>query len=125
PPPREDKSGEITIEKDTEVRLAPVGELSPVLLERLTAVFRHRTDLVDRVYAFQVGFSKGPLKTGFGVLMKSGKENQWESELWPNVQAILQEVLGAKEYVNIFLLNALPELENTVREVSEPFYKTA
>jgi len=122
PPPREDKTGEIVIEKDTEVRLARAEELSPLLLERLTAVFRQRTDLVARVYAFQVAFSQGPLKTGFGVQLKDGNEGAWETELWPNVQAVLQEVLGAKEYVNVFLLNSLPDLEKTVKEVSTPFY---
>lgn len=128
PPPREDKSGEFVLEKDTEVRLGPADDLSPILLERLTALFSQRADLIDRVYAFQVAFSQGPMKTGIGVCLKKGSgsdPNQlWETELWPNVRAVLQEVLGAKEYVNVFLLNALPELEETVGNVSKPFYKS-
>lgn len=124
PPSAQARSGEINIEKDTELYLAPSGELSPMVHERLSAVFNQRTHLVDRVYTFNVAFSDGPMKTALGIGLHNGQESAWDMELWPDVQATLQEVLGSKEYMNVFLLNDCGELEVSLKELTEPFYSS-
>ncbi|MGE0201351.1 MAG: SseB family protein [Candidatus Melainabacteria bacterium] len=128
PPAEEERSHEITISKNTEIHLAelPVNPAEPSLLfERLSGVFRQRHEIVEEVYAFQVAFSDGPMKTALGIKMPHGAVANWESDLWPDVLAVLQEVLGNKEYVNVFLLNETRELEETLEGLTQPFYKTA
>lgn len=125
PPSEAQRSGEISIEKNTELYLAPSGELSPMVQERLSAVFNQRTHLVDRVYTFNVAFSDGPMKTALGIGLHQGQEGLWDAELWPDVQATLQEVLGSKEYMNVFLLNECGDLEGSLQELTDPFYTSA
>lgn len=122
PPPQTERSGELTLEKDTEIHLAPLASPSVMLTERISGVCSQKTQLVNRVYAFQVAFSEGPLKTALGIRMPEGSEDRWETELWPDILAVLQEVLGAKEYVNVFLLNQAGDLEDTLQEITEPLY---
>ena len=122
PPVDKAKSGEISIEKNTEIFLAPSGDLSPMVEERLSAVFNQRTHLIEKVYTFNVAFSDGPMKTALGIRMHSGEEVRWDNELWPDVQATLQEVLDSKEYMNVFLLNDCDDLEGSLKDLTEPFY---
>ena len=122
PPPKPERYGEILVEKDTEIFLSELQELPPILSERLSGVFRQKGNLIQHVYAFQVAFSQGPLKPAIGIRMPESEENRWDTDLWPDILVVLQEVLESKDYINVFLLNKSGDLENTLRDITKPIY---
>ncbi len=122
PPPKPERYGEILVEKDTEIYLSELDELPPILSERLSGVFRQKGNLIDRVYAFQVAFSQGPLKPAIGIRMPVSAEDRWDSELWPDILVVLQEVLESKDYINVFLLNKSGDLESTLQNITQPIF---
>ncbi len=122
PPPQGEQAGEITIEKNTEIRLAPLDKTPTMLVERLNGVFGQQGNCVAEAYMFKVGFSHGPLKTGLGIRLAPGMDSYWDQTVWPNVLVVLKEVLGAKEYINVFLLNDSPDLEKVIRQITPSFY---
>lgn len=121
PPTKEEQQTGVMLGEAREMRIAQAGELPDLLEERLGAIFRQHNQLVDKVYVFQTAFSKGPLQPALGVRMRDGTEAEWENTLWPILYTNFQEVLGDKEYVNVFLLNEYSDLESAVEDLAEPF----
>lgn len=129
PPPPPDqlelgdrKPGEMTVQKDTPMRLGKCEGLSDGLMERLQHVFRSHQSLISRVYLFDIAFNEGPLQPALGVRMPEGSEKHWDEELWPTMQAVLHEMLEKRTVINIFLLNQAGSLESHVKELTAPIY---
>lgn len=118
-------AGEITIEKNTPMRLSVSQGLSSGVMDRLKTLFNHHHHLIDKVYMFDVAFNQGPLQPALGIRMPQGLEDQWEVELWPTVQAVLHEMLERREMVNVFLLNQTGSMEQHVSELTTPIFETA
>jgi hypothetical protein len=116
------KPGEMLVEKATPMRLACCERLPEVVTSRLLQLFKNYQNLVNRVYLFDIGFNEGPLQPAVAVQVEEGREAEWESELWPNLQAVLCEMLERREVVNVFLLNQADGMEQHVRQVTEPIY---
>jgi hypothetical protein len=116
------KAGEILVEKATPMRLSVCERMPERLISRLMQLFQNYQSLVSRVYLFDVGFNEGPLQPAVGVQVADGCESEWEERLWPNMQAVLCEMLERKEVVNVFLLNQAEGMEQHVRQVTEPVY---
>ena len=116
------KAGEMLVERATPMRLAVCERMPESLTSRLMQLFQNYQNLVSRVYLFDIGFNEGPLQPAVGVQVVEGCENEWEEQLWPNMQAVLCEMLERKEVVNVFLLNQAEGMEDHVRQVAEPLY---
>jgi hypothetical protein len=116
------KPGEVVIEKNTPMRLRKCAGLPESLLDRLSNVFEHHRHLISRVYIFDVAFNDGPMQPALGIRMPDDSEIQWEQELWPTLQAVMQEMLERRTIVNVFLLNQAGSMEHHVSELIEPLY---
>lgn len=116
------KAGEMLVEKATPMRLAACERMPKSLSSRLMQLFQNYQSLISRAYLFDVGFNEGPLQPAVGVQVADGCEAEWEERLWPNMQAVLCEMLERKEVVNVFLLNQAEGMEQHVRQVTEPVY---
>lgn len=120
------KPGEVVIEKNTPMRLRKCSSGLPVsLMDRLTHVFEHHRHLISRVYLFDVAFNNGPMQPALGIRMPDDNEMQWEQELWPTLQAVMQEMLERRAVVNVFLLNQAGSMERHVSEFVDPVYTGA
>ncbi len=117
------KPGEITIAKQTPMRLGICNNFPDALFERLQQVFRHHQHLIQHVYLFNVAFHQGPLQPALGVRMPESLEDTWETELWPNLQAVLHEMLEKHDIVNVFLLNQAGSMEKHLKALTQPVYQ--
>lgn len=117
------KAGEILVNKATPMRLAVCERISEALQSRLLDLFGHYQVLIRQVYLFDVGFNDGPMQPALGVRIEEGHEEDWELELWPNMQAVLCEMLERREVVNVFLLNQADSMEQHVKQVTPPIYE--
>lgn len=127
PPPRDEfgrDPGEILIGKNTPVRLATSRGLSNMLMDRLYSLFAHHATQIEKVYLFDVAFNEGPMQPALGIRMADGHEEEWEMALWPDMQAVLHEMLERREVVNVFLLNQSGGMENHVQELTIPIYES-
>lgn len=118
------KPGEVVIEKNTPMRLTSGSGLPPDLMDRLYNVFQHHHELISRVYVFDVGFNEGPLQPALAVRMPEGREKEWEMILWPNMQAVMHEMLERREVINVFLLNQSGSMETHLSQVAQPIYRS-
>ncbi len=121
-PPPNRKPGELKIEPGADMRISATNSLSEFVSDRLRDVFRHNEPLIDHAYVFEVAFGPESLKPAIAIRMPEGAEHEWEVSLWPNIQAVLQEMLDVSEYANVFLLNVSGDLEATLRGMMHPFY---
>lgn len=121
-PPPLGRSGELKVDRDAEMRLSATNSLSEFVSDRLRDVFRHNEALIQHAYVFEVAFGNESLKPGIAIRMIEGSEHEWEISLWPNIQAVLQEMLDVREYANVFLLNTSGDLEDTLKGMMHPFY---
>lgn len=118
------KPGEIQIVKNTPMRLGHCRDFPKNLSDRLQQVFRHHENLIENAYLFDVGFHNGPLQPAVGIRMPESLESHWEGELWPNLQAVLHEMLEKHDVVNVFLLNQSGSLEKHLQDLTEPVYRS-
>ncbi|WP_373532187.1 SseB family protein [Vampirovibrio sp.] len=118
------RPGEITIAKQTPMRLGLCPDFPKPLFNRLQLVFRHHEYLIQHVYLFNVAFHQGPLQPALGVRMPEGLEEEWENQLWPNLQAVLHEMLEKHDIVNVFLLNQAGSMENHLKTLTKPVYQS-
>lgn len=121
-PPPAGKTGELKVEPGADMRISATNSLSEFVSDRLRDVFRHNATLIDYAYVFEVAFGAESLKPAIAIRMPEGSEHEWEVSLWPNIQAVLQEMLDVREYANVFLLNASGDLETTLGGMMHPFY---
>jgi hypothetical protein len=118
------KPGEIIIAKQTPMRIGICNNFPKDLFERLQQVFRHHQHLIQDVYLFNVAFHQGPLQPALGIRMPEGLEESWEAELWPNLQAMLYEMLEKHDIVNVFLLNQAGSMEQHLKTLTQPVYQS-
>ena len=122
-PPPTLTSGALKIEKGTEMRLSATNSFSEMVVDRLRDLFKHHNQLIERAYLFEVAFGPETLKPAIAIQMPEGSELEWEISLWPNIQAVLQEMLEGREYANVFLLNEAVGLEDSLGGLAmHPFY---
>lgn len=119
------KAGEMLVEKATPMRLAVCERMSESLASRLLPLFHNYHDVVSRAYLFDIGFNEGPLQPAVGIQVFDGREKEWEKHLWPDMQAVLCEMLERKEVVNVFLLNQADGMEQHVQKITQPVYSTS
>ncbi len=122
PPDNAKSVGELRLEKDTTLQLNTQYGLPMMLDERLSALLRGNKDVVECAYAFEVSFGEGPLRPALGIHLYDSCESDWEQTVWPNILVTLQETMGDKEYINIFVLNHAPDLANKLKSVDTPFF---
>ncbi len=122
-PPANAKSvGELHLEKDTTLHLNTKYRLPMMLDERLSALLRGNIEVVQHAFAFEVSFGEGPLRPALGIHIHDACETAWEETVWPNILVTLQETMGDKEYINIFVLNHAPDLASKLNSVATPFF---
>ncbi len=119
------KPGEVVIAQQTPMRLGLCPDFSVPLLSRLQELFKHHDSLIERVYLFSIAFHQGPLQPALAIQMPPEQAPLWEEELWPNLQAILYEMLEKRDIVNVFLLNEAPSLETHLTDLAPPVYEHA
>ncbi len=117
------KPGEVMIAKHTPMRLSECDSLPTPLMNRLQQVFRHHEDMIESVYLFDIAFNEGPMQPALGVRMPEILEPLWEATLWPNLQAVLHEMLERHAVVNVFLLNQAGNLETHLQDLTQPVYR--
>lgn len=117
------KPGEILITKQTPMRLGLCRNFPENLSQRLQQVFQHHQNMIEQVYLFDVAFNEGPLQPALGVRMPDALESQWETQLWPNLQAVLHEMLEKHNVVNVFLLNQAGGLEKHLQDLTQPIFQ--
>lgn len=118
------KPGEVLIAKDTPMRLRLCNNFPEGLSSRLQQVFRHHEDMIEQVYLFDIAFNEGPMQPALGIRMPEVLETLWEAELWPNLQAVLYEMLEKHDVVNVFLLNQAGNLEKHLKELTKPVFQS-
>ncbi|MBX2861722.1 MAG: enhanced serine sensitivity protein SseB [Vampirovibrio sp.] len=112
------------IEEDTEIQISKLDEPLPdTLQERLTGLFHQHQALVETAYAFHVSIAEGPYHLALGIRMPDHQAEQWETHLLPNAMAVAQEVMGAREYLDIFFLNQSGDIDQVLKDHIEPFFK--
>lgn len=117
------RPGEVLIAKDTPMRLSLCKNFPPELSNRLQQVFQHHQNMIDQVYQFDIAFNEGPMQPAIGIRMPQVMENLWEESLWPNLQAVLYEMLEKHDVVNVFLLNQAGSLEKHLKELTTPVFE--
>lgn len=117
------KPGEVVIAQQTPMRLGACENFSAPLLNRLQELFQHHQSLIEKVYLFSIGFHQGPLQPALAIQMPDEQAPHWENELWPNLQAVLYEMLEKRDIVNVFLLNEAPSLEPHLTDLVDPVYE--
>ena len=85
--------------------------------------FSRHPNLIRRFYLFNIAFNEGPLQPALGIRVTDGAEDIWERELWPDVQAVLHEMLERRAVLTVFLLNQSGSMENHVCELTEPIFE--
>jgi hypothetical protein len=129
PPPAElceqhgKSPGEVVIPKNTPMRLGHCDGLAPGLMERLNHVFSTHAALISRVYLFNIAFNEGPLQPALGIRIAEDTDAHWETNVWPDLQAVLHEMLERRSVINVFLLNQAGSLEHHVRELTAPIFE--
>ena len=117
------KPGEVMIAKDTPMRLSQCKNFPQELSGRLLQVFQHHQSMIDHVYQFDIAFNEGPMQPALGIRMPESMEKLWEEALWPNLQAVLYEMLDKHDVVTEFLLNQAGSLEKHLKELTQPVFE--
>ena len=107
------------------MRLGVSQGLSQELTDRLHHTFLHHRNLIERVYLFDISFNSGPLQPALGIRMPDAVLSMWEDALWPNLEAVLHEMLERRSVLNVFLLNQAGSLEKHVKDFTLPIYENA
>lgn len=117
------KPGEVMIAQHTPMRLSVCQAVPELLMTRLMHVFKHYQGFIEQVYLFDIAFNEGPMQPALGVRMPEALAFQWEEALWPNLQAVLHEMLEKHCVMNVFLLNQAGSLETHLKSLTAPIYR--
>jgi len=112
----------VEISAGTPTRLGTGKKLPQELMQRVTHVLSLHSDLIYRAYQFEIGFNEGPLQPAIGIQMDANTKADWNTQIWPDLQAILNEMLERRTVVNVLLLNEVPSLETQVRSLCQPVF---
>ena len=112
----------VEVSAGTPTRISAAQTLTEPLMGRLKHVFSTHSELIAKVYQFEIAFNDAPLQPAIGMVLHPEAVARWEESLWPTLQAVLQEMLERRAMVNIFMLNNVPSLEKQVQVKCKPVF---
>lgn len=114
----------VEIDAGTPTRIGTEKRLPHELMQRINYVLSSHGSALNQVYQFEIAFNEGPLQPALGVQLAEDPQAQivWDKQLWPNLQAVLNEMLDRHTVVNVFLLNEVPSLTAQVRSQCQPMF---
>jgi hypothetical protein len=112
----------VDVNAGTPTRLGTAQKLPQELMQRVKHIFSRNSELIHHAYHFEIAFNDGPLQPAIAVQIATQAKPDWEARLWPDMQAILNEMLERRTVVNVFLLNDTPSLATQIRSVCQPIF---
>jgi|GEM_PF-2665468 len=112
----------VKVSAGTPARLGTAKKLPEDLMQRVIHVLSLHGAVIMQAFQFEIAFNEGPLQPAIGILIGPDDQEEWANDIWPNLQAVLSEMLDRHTIVNVFLLNEVPSLAAQVRSLCKPVF---
>jgi SseB protein N-terminal domain len=112
-------------ETDGPLPLSGEPDLPNHLKDCLYHLFSAHPDIIQRVYLLNMAFSSGQCQTTLAIRFARRATDTWRQELFPNLRAVLTEMLETEERVVLFpLAETDQKLEEQIQRLTPAFYES-